>query len=300
MKILSIAAVAPLLLLVVACGPNAQIQTGAQVPARELTDATATAAAAPTVAAAQTAEALATQTAALATQVSATAAALATAQAAQNAQATSTAQGASTATAVAQATQQAKDLDERVHAAVAATQQAMPTATPVPPPAPAPAPPVVVAVPQQPAAPVYVPVPVPVPVSGQSAPDFLVQAINESNNATVSAKWDMNPNELIGHMVGRELARSDTNVRTLSSNRTRPSATLVAGYITSWTFDSPTKATVTSNETWHFINYDADTYAVKTDLGKRLYRNVYSLDYVSGVGWKVSYDDVLNPSGDPV
>jgi hypothetical protein len=294
MKHLYLLLVVPAVLMGSACGPNAQAQVAQQETARQAMDAEATAIAAPTIAAAQTAEAYATQAAALATQVSA----LATAQAAQSAQ---IAQAASTATAVAQATQDAKDLDARVQAAVAATQQALPTATPVPPtPAPpAPAPPAVVVVPQQPAPPpVYVPVPVPAPTG--NAPQYLIQAINEANNATVSAKWDMNPNELVGHMTGRELNRSDTNVRTLSRNRTRVSSRFVSGYITSWTYDSPTKATVTANEDWQFINYDADTAAVKSDLGVRLYRNIYTIENTPGLGWKVSYDDVLNPSGDPV
>ena len=55
-----------------------------------------------------------------------------------------------------------------------------------------------------------------------------------------------------------------------------------------------------TSETWRSTNYDADTYTLKKNLGARLYRNIYTIDYTPSLGWKVSPDDVLNPNGDAI
>jgi hypothetical protein len=232
---------------------------------------------------------------------------LAQATAVANANATATVEAQATATAQAQATQQAREVESRVQAAVAATQAAIPTATPVPPTAtpepptptavPATSTPVVVYVPQT-VPPVYVPVPVPAP-SGL-APQYVIDAINDSNNAYSRAKWNLNTNEFYGHVVGKELDNGFEYVRGLIKNRTRVDSFLAYGTVTSWYSQSPTRVIATTNESWRFTNYDADRYTLKKNLGTRLYRNIYTIDYVSGLGWKVSLDDVPNPNGEPI
>ncbi|MDQ6669232.1 MAG: hypothetical protein M3069_00435 [Chloroflexota bacterium] len=57
---------------------------------------------------------------------------------------------------------------------------------------------------------------------------------------------------------------------------------------------------MSTNETWRFVNYDADRYTLKKDSGTRLYRNTYTIDYVGGFGWKVSLDDFPNHNGESV
>ena len=131
-----------------------------------------------------------------------------------------------------------------------------------------------------------------------SAPAYIIQAINEANNASVSAKWSLNANDLMGHVVSGELSRSSKNVQWLMEHRTRVSSKLLSGYVTSWIFESPTRVTATSNEDWHFVDYDSETYALKKDLGVRMYRNIYTIDQVIGLGWKVSLDEVPNPNGE--
>jgi hypothetical protein len=215
-----------------------------------------------------------------------------------NANATATAEAQATATAQAQATQQALEVESKVQAAIAATQAAVPTATPVPPtatpvpPTPTPVPPtstpVVVFVPQT-VPPVYVPVPVPMQ-SGQ-APQYVLDAINESNNAYTRAKWNLNTNEFYGHIVGSELTDAINYVKRLINKRTRVDSSLTYGNLTSWYSQSPTRVIATTNEGWRDRNYDADSYTLKNDLGTILYRNTYTIDYISGMGWKVSLDD---------
>ena len=242
---------------------------------------TSTAIARPTVAAQETAQAVANATVAEATK-----------------------QAYATSTAAAVATHQSREVDARVQAAFAATQAAIPTATPMPPtetPVPPAQTPVIVVVTQvtQPApAPVYVPVPVPVP-SGV-APQYVFDAINESNNAYTVAKWTLDPNDLVGHLVGRELSIGREYVRGLIRNHTRVGSTLVSGSVTSWSVASSTRVVATTNELWHFINYDADRLTLKKDIGTRLYRNTYTIDFGGGYGWKVSLDEVANPNGDRI
>ena len=36
------------------------------------------------------------------------------------------------------------------------------------------------------------------------------------------------------------------------------------------------------------------------DIGARLYRNTYTIDYIASVGWRVSLDDVPNPNGESI
>ncbi len=76
--------------------------------------------------------------------------------------------------------------------------------------------------------------------------------------------------------------------------------TFGGGTVTGWWAVSSTRVTATTTENWRFVNYDATTGARKSDLGMRRYRNTYMIDYVAGMGWKVSLDDVANPKGDPI
>jgi hypothetical protein len=232
---------------------------------------------------------------------------IAEATALANANATATAQAQATASAQTQATQQAREVESRVRAALAATQAAIPTATPVPPTAtplpptpttvPPTATPVVVFVPQT-VPPVYVPVPVPAP-SGV-APQYVIDAINDCNNAYSRAKWNLNINEFYGHVVGNELNDAIEYVRGLIKNRTRVDSYLAYGNITMWYSQTPTRVIAHTNENWRFTNYDADTYKLKKHLGTRLYRNVYTIDYTPALGWKVSLDEVPNPNGEAI
>lgn len=263
------------------CGIGPEQEAAQRATAVAFAQATSTAIAQPTVAAHETAEALASATSVEATR-----------------------QTYATSTAVAEATRQSREVDTRIQAAVAATQAAIPTATSLPPtetPVPPTQTPVVIVVTQvtQPApAPIYVPVPVPVP--GGLAPQYILDAINESNNAYTVAKWTLNPNDLVGHLIGHELSDGQEYVRGLIRNRTKVGSTLVSGSVTSWSLASSTRAIATTNEQWHFINYDADRLTLKKDTGIRLYRNTYTIDFVGGYGWKVSLDDVANPNGDPL
>jgi hypothetical protein len=270
-----ILAVGMLALLLTGCGPKSpEAEAEERAAARANADATATVLALPTIIA-------------QATEVA-------------NANATATAQAEATATAQAQATQQAREVESRVQAALAATQAAIPTATPVPPtetPVPPTPTPVVVFVPQT-VPPVYVPVPVS-PPSGL-APQYVIDAINDSNNAYSRAKWNLNVNEFYGHVVGNELSDAIEYVRGLIKSRTRVDSHLAWGNITSWYSPSTTRVIATTNEAWRFTNYDADRYTLKKDVGTRLYRNTYTIDYVSGLGWKVSLDDVPNLNGEPI
>jgi hypothetical protein len=143
-------------------------------------------------------------------------------------------------------------------------------------------------------------VPVPVPAPSGQAPQYIIDAINMSNNAYTAAKWSLNTNDLFGRMVGPELARGQEYVRGLVRNRTRVSSSLIGGNVTSWTMNAGSRVTATTNETWHFVNYDADQYTLKRDNGARLYRNIYTIDYMPSLGWRVSADDVPNPNGDLV
>jgi hypothetical protein len=283
----SLAVIVLLVALVLSgCGPNAQQVAAEQEARRQDAAATSTAVAKPTL----EAQSLATA-------------------------------GVSTATAVAQATQQARELNERVAAAVAATQTAVPTATPsptatampsatptataVPPTAtlvpptetPVPPTPIVIVVTQAPLPPVYVPVPV--PAQSGAAPQYVIDAINASNNAYAVAKWTLSDNDLVGHIIGQELANGREYLKGLRNSRTRVQSTFISGYVTSWTPQTPTRVIATTSETWRFVNYDSTTYMQKYDNGPRLYRNTYTIDYVSGVGWKVSLDDVPNHNGEP-
>jgi hypothetical protein len=258
-------------------GPTPQEEARQREVARQFAAATTTALAVPTLSALATSQAQATATAAQAT-----------------------AQSIASVTAVAQGTQQARDIEARVQAALAATQAAVPSATPVPPtetPVPATQTPVVIFVPQPAQPPVYVPVPVPAPTG--NAPQYIIDAINECNNAYTNAKWSLSVSDLSGHMIGRELMRGQEYVRGLVTNRTRVASTFVSGYVTTWNLQTGTRAIATTNETWRFINYDADRYTLKRDLGVRLYRNVYTIEF-TGFGWKVSLDDIPNPNGEAV
>ena len=98
----------------------------------------------------------------------------------------------------------------------------------------------------------------------------------------------------------KELDNAFEYVRGLIKNRTRVDSFLAYGTVTSWYAQSPTRVIATPNESWRFTNYDADRYTLKKNLGTRLYRNIYTIDYVSGPGWKVSLDDVPNPNGEPI
>jgi hypothetical protein len=258
-------------------GPTPQEEAQQREGARQFAAATTTALAAPTVSALATSQAQATATAGLAT-----------------------AQSVASVTAVAQATQQAREFEARVQTALAATQAAVPTTTPVPPtetPVPATQTPVVIFVPQPAQPPVYVPVPVPAPTG--NAPQYIIQAINECNNAYTNAKWTLSVSDLSGHMIGRELTRGQEYVGGLVANRTRVASTFLSGFVTTWTLQTGTRAIATTNETWRFINYDADRYTLKRDLGARLYRNIYTIEF-TGVSWKVSLDDLPNPNGEAV
>jgi hypothetical protein len=264
-----------LALLLTGCGPTSpEAEAEERAAARANAEATATVLALPTI--------------------------IAQATALANANATATAQAEATATTQAQATQQARDIASRVQAAVAATQAAVPTATPVPPtetPVPPTQTPVVLVVPQT-VPPVYLPVPVPAPYG--LAPQYVIDAINDSNNAYSRAKWNLNVTEFYGHVVGRELSDAIDYVRGLIKNRTRVDSHLAWGNITSWYSQTPTRVIATTNEAWRFTNYDADRYTLKKDLGTRLYRNTYTIDYVSGLGWRVSLDDVPNLNGEAI
>lgn len=277
-----------LAVLLAGCGRTPEVEAQDRAAAQERAHATATVQAIPTL--------------------------LAKATAVAEAQATATAQAQATATAQAQATQQARDIQTRVQAAVAATQAAIPTATPVPPTpvpptptevpptpteVPVPPTPVIVYVPQ-PVSPVYVPVPVPALPAVGTTPQYIINAINDSNNAYTRAKWSLNVNEFYGHVTGKELSDGIEYVRGLIKNRTRVDSFLVSGYVTDWRIQSGTRVVASSNENWRFTNYDADSYKVKKALGTRLYRNIYTIDYTPTLGWKVSLDDVPNSNGEPI
>jgi hypothetical protein len=75
-------------------------------------------------------------------------------------------------------------------------------------------------------------------------------------------------------------------------------SSLIGGTITSWTLNSAARVTATTNESWRFVNYNADQCMVKRDNGILLYRNISTIDYVPALGWRVSADDVPNPNGD--
>jgi hypothetical protein len=142
-----------------ACGPSPEQESAQRAMAIAYAQATSTAIAAPTVAARQTADALAS-----ATSVEATV------------------QAAASRTALAQATQQALVVDARVHAAVAATQAAAPTAIP---PTQTPVPerqrPAVIIIAQPTPAPVYIPVPMLAPVYVQSETPFWTAQVAASS-----------------------------------------------------------------------------------------------------------------------
>src|SRR2546421_9730871 len=208
-------------------GPTPQEEAQQREGARKFAAATTTALAIPTAAALGTSQAQATATAGQAT-----------------------AQTVASVTAVAQATLQARDIETRVLAALSATQAAVPTATLVPPTETPILPtqtPVVIFVPQPNPPPVYVPVPVPAPTG--NAPQYIINAINECNNAYINAKWSLSSSDLSGHMIGSELSRGQEYVRGLVTNRTRVASTFLSGFVTSWNLQTGTRATATTNET---------------------------------------------------
>jgi hypothetical protein len=208
-----------------------------------------------------------------------------------------------------EATATAQALRSMVEQGVAATLAALPTATPIPatstpvpptatpepPPAtstpvPAAAPPVVLVSPQ------YVPMPVPVPVPAYGAPQYAIDAINNSNNAYNVAKWTLNVRDLESGLAGRELADGREYVQGLIRNRTRVISTWVRGDVTAWQYGSASRLFVSTDEVWDFTNYNADTYAPKRHVGPRLYHNDYTIDLLAG-RWIVTLDYVPNPNG---
>jgi hypothetical protein len=206
-----------------------------------------------------------------------------------------------------EATATAQALRSLVDQAVAATAAAQPTATPVPPtstpqPATATSTPAPITPPQAPIvvlSPEYVPVPVPVPVPTYGTPQFVIDAINSSNNAYSLAKWTLNQRDLEVGISGQELADSRAYVQGLMKNRTRVVSTLVRGDVTTWRYVTSTRLLASTDEVWRFANYDADTYTLKKNISPRLYRNDYTVDLLNG-RWKVTLDDVPNRNGEAI
>ncbi len=143
------------------------------------------------------------------------------------------------------------------------------------------------------------PVPVPVPVPTYGTPQFVLDAINNSNNAYAAAKWTLNLRDLETGIAGHELADGRTYVQGLIQNRTRVLSTLVRGTVTAWHYSTPTRLLASTDEVWRFANYNADTYALKRDTGVRLYHNDYTIDLMGG-RWIVTLDSVPNWNGEAI